>query len=431
MGKSDKYIPSTSYLVDYAVKLYGAKVISVQKKLADQPPFPCLTGVSNTSDSFRIDKGRYHNVVAAGVDTLELNFGVNEYRESDMFERLNVAKSEAIAAGYKGRLGVPVELFGNEFMVQARGSKGGYEYLLKNGDIELQIMPDARGGKPSPELRVIFRSSFLWQSGEVRAYNKVIELVNKVASIAYCRVSRADLCVDKVMPLPEINRKAQVVSLLREKDLFYGSDFQRGQRETGYQFGRGGMSCRFYDKAYEIAVKGHGHIMQVWIGNGWDGESPVSRLELQLRREGLRRFDKTMDFLTLQDSKSDIWAYMTNRYIRIIQPSSATRKERAKVIEYWKDYQDCYELFGERRGVLPVKQLSPDWRPMVKQANGCLASAWARLAAKVGEVEATRFLEHEWGCKIPEQVIEAGLLQKARFEHLSQYWQLQTVASPY
>jgi len=57
---------------------------------------------------------------------------------------------------------------------------------------------------------------------------------------------------------------------------------------------------------------------------------------------------------------------------------------------------------------------------VVKQATGCLTSAWARLAANVGEVEATRFLENEWGQAIPKEVIEAGLLQKARFAHLSQ-----------
>jgi len=405
--------------VDYAVQVYGAKVISSQKKLGIEPPFPCLTGVCNTSDSLRIDKGRYPNIVAAGVDTLELNFGVEQYKDVDMFERINAAKEEAIAAGYKGRLGVAVGLFDNEFMVQARGSKGGYEYLLRNGDIDLQIMPDARGGKPSPELRVIFRSPFLWQWGEVQAYNKVIELVNIMASVAYCKVSRADLCVDRVMPLPEINRRKQVVSRLREKDLFYGGDFESGQRTTGYQFGRGSIACRLYDKAYEISVKGQGHIMPLWLANGWDGESTVSRLELQLRREGLRRFDKTMDFMDFQDSKSDIWAYMTSKYIRIIQPGSATRKERAKVTEYWKDYQDCYELFGERQGVLPVKQLSLDWRHLVKQANGCLASAWARLAADIGDANATLILEKEWECRIPEKVIEAGLLQKARFAHMS------------
>ena len=418
MESDNKYISGTSHLVDYAVKHFGAEVISVQKKVTVEPPFPCLTGVSNTSDSLRIDKVKYPNIVAAGVDTLELNFGVEEYKESDMFESLSVAKEEAIAAGYKGRFGVPVELLGNEFMVQARGSRGGYEYMLKNGDIGLQIMPDARGGKPSPELRVIFRSPFLWQSGDVQAYNKVVEFVNSLASIAYCRVSRADLCVDKVMPLPEINRKTQVVSIIREKDSFYGGDFQRGQRETGYQFGRGSIACRLYDKAYEISVKRQGHIRPLWLDNGWDGESPVSRLELQLRREGLRRFDKNMDFVNFQDSKSDIWGYITNKYIRIVNPESATRKERAKVMEYWKDYQDCYGLFGERQGVVPVKQLSLEWRPVVKQAAGCMASAWARLAANVGEIEATRFLEKEWGCKIPEKVIEDGLMQKGRFVHM-------------
>ena len=56
---------------------------------------------------------------------------------------------------------------------------------------------------------------------------------------------------------------------------------------------------------------------------------------------------------------------------------------------------------------------------MVKQANGCLASALARLAADVGDANATLILEKEWECKIPEKVIEAGLMQKARFAHMS------------
>jgi len=55
---------------------------------------------------------------------------------------------------------------------------------------------------------------------------------------------------------------------------------------------------------------------------------------------------------------------------------------------------------------------------VVKQATGCLASAWARLAAEVGDANATLILENEWECKIPEKVIEAGLLQKARFAHI-------------
>ena len=89
------------------------------------------------------------------------------------------------------------------------------------------------------------------------------------------------------------------------------------------------------------------------------------------------------------------------------------------VTEYWKCYQDCAELFGERLGILPYKQLSSDWQSLVKQANGCMANAWARLAVDVGDIKATRYLEMEWDCKLPDKVIEAGSLQKARFAHLS------------
>ena len=419
MEFTNKYIPGTSELIDYAIEHLGAEVIGVEEIPEKKPPFPCLTGVLSTRGSFEIDKGKHQNIVATGVDTIELNFGIAEYRKPDMFKRLGDAKSEAVSAGYKGRLGVPIDCFGQEFMVQARGSKGGYEYLLKNGDIELQIMPDARGGKPSPELRVIFRSPYLWRVGEILAYNKVIEFLNQWTFLEYCNVSRADLCVDRVMPLPEINRKTQVVSRLRNRDLFYGADFQSGQRETGYQFGRGGIACRFYDKLYEISVKGHGHILPIWTANGWDGTTPVSRFELQLRRKGLRLFDTNMDFVTFQDRKADIWAYGTGKFFRIVNTETATRKERAKETEYWKGYQDCAVLFGERRGVLPYKQSSSDWQPLVMQAAGCMASAWARLAADIGEVNATLVLEKEWGHGMPHKVIEEGLLQKARFAHMS------------
>jgi hypothetical protein len=336
-----------------------------------------------------------------------------------MFKQLNDAKLEAISAGYKGRRGIAIDLLGQEFMVQARGSRGGYEYLISNGDITVQMMPDARGGKPSPEVRVVFRSPYLWRLGDIAAYNEIIQFLNKFAYLAYCQVSRADLCVDMVFPLPGLNRMTEVVTVARGKDMYYGGDYQSGQRITGYQFGRGGMSARFYDKYGEILIKGNGHILPLWEANGWDRESPVSRLEAQLRREGLRRFDTNMDFVTFQDRKADIWAFMTSGFLRIVEPGSATRKERAQVTPYWKDYQGCAPIFGERHGVLPYKQRSPDWQPLVKQANGCEATAWAMLAADVGEAEATHILERACGHKLPQEIIEAGRLRKARFAHMS------------
>ena len=126
-----------------------------------------------------------------------------------------------------------------------------------------------------------------------------------------------------------------------------------------------------------------------------------------------------MAFATFQDSKADIWAYGTDKFLRIVNPGSATRRERAQVTDYWKDYQSCAGLFGERRGVLPYRQLNRDWQPLVRQATGCMASAFARLAADVGEANAILILEKEWEHGISSKIIEAGLLQKARFMHMS------------
>ena len=56
---------------------------------------------------------------------------------------------------------------------------------------------------------------------------------------------------------------------------------------------------------------------------------------------------------------------------------------------------------------------------LVTQANGCEASAWAMLAVDVGDVNATLILEKECGHNISQEVIEARLLRKARFAHMS------------
>ena len=68
MERQSKYIPGTSHLIDYAIENYGAVVIDyVGNEPVTRPPFPCLTGASNTSSSFKIDQSVYPNVLAAGV----------------------------------------------------------------------------------------------------------------------------------------------------------------------------------------------------------------------------------------------------------------------------------------------------------------------------------------------------------------------------
>ncbi|MFC2066512.1 hypothetical protein ACFLUO_05575 [Chloroflexota bacterium] len=421
MEFTNKYIPGSSYLVDYAIEHFGAEVISVEKLPETRPPFPCLTGASNTSCEAKIQEKCTYKILAVGDDTIELNYGISDYHVDGEFSMLEAVKQEIQTGGYKLHAGKEVEWCGEKFYLLGHGSYFGYNYLLKNGDIELQIMPDARGGKPSPELRVVFRSEFLWREGEVNAYNKVIDYVNQWADIEYCQSSRVDPCVDLAMPYPDIDVKNQVVSRIRKKGLYHGGEFFNAMNDEGMTFGRKGMyHIRLYDKLRQIREKHLSHMIPVWKAHGWDGESPVTRLEGELRRDGgLTLFDKEMTFETYLKLRADIWHRMTHNYLRIIQVGSATRRENCKPIDWWQDFQSCSALFGERLGVLPYRQLRPEWQPLVKQASGCIASALARLAANVGEANAIRILGKEWGQGIPPHIIEVGLARKARFTHMS------------
>jgi len=75
------------------------------------------------------------------------------------------------------------------------------------------------------------------------------------------------------------------------------------------------------------------------------------------------------------------------------------REKMLALIQFWNISPTLFE------------QLSPDWQSLVKQANGWMANAWARLAANVGDTDATLILEREWGHGIPKEVIKAGLLR--------------------
>ena len=104
----------------------------------------------------------------------------------------------------------------------------------------------------------------------------------------------------------------------------------------------------------------------------------------------------------------------TTQTIERIVATICPRNGLARILRpIWGQFRDIVSL------LTVFKQISAGWCPVVKQANGCIASAWARLAADIGDANATRILEKEWGCKIPEKVIEADLMQKARFGHLS------------
>lgn len=401
---------------EYLDKIENEKI--PEKVTKTYPPFPCLTGGVLTSIEAKIQEKCHNKILAFGDDTLEINFGIDYYYYADEFQRLGEGKKDVQNGGRKFKDGKAVDWFGEKFYLLGRGSSGGYEYFLQNSDIILWMMPEARGGKPSPEIRVKFLSSFLWGSGEINAINRVIEYINQFAGIVYVRVSRADPCVDLMVSMPEIDLTKQFSSRLRKK-VVYIDGFVSSSEYEGYSAGIDGIGhYRIYDKVKQMKEKHLSHMFPIWRSNGYIEGSPSTRLEIEFKREGLRCFDKDMALETYFKLRSGMWSRMTEYNLRIIEPGSATRKRNCNVIPEWQDYQACGALFGERLGVIPYRVKNPQLEQLRSQARGVYATMYAILCAEVGEKEALVVISKEFGKVAFDDIILAGKARVAKYSHL-------------
>jgi len=336
-----------------------------------------------------VGRTRY-NVLAAGLDSLVVGFGVKEFLDSPEWANLAEAKEGAKASLFAGR-SVPVSFFGKDFALSARGSKG-WEYVLNNNDMSILVAKEAKGGTVYPEVYTTFRAEYLWRVGSDGAFREVSNWLDSFLVQAYDKVSRADLAVDLDMPLPRIDVFNDIISASRNKVVYSEvAEFGTDRRVTNYRFGSGDLLGRFYDKSFEVVKLGKEFIYPVWRGNGWDGASDVSRLEFQVRREKLKEFGADT-FFELRKNSADMWRYFTTHSLRVCESGAASDKGHWKVKPYWQDLADAVDLFGVTSGVLPFKQYKGDADRLLQQALGCNISAFARLSAAYGEDKAVSMM---------------------------------------
>lgn len=339
-----------------------------KKKNVDVSPLPTNRGVVVS----KLDT----KLLGIGVDTLAIGFGINTYRDSIDFKALAEAKADARGSMFEAR-SVGVEFMGKEFAVSARGSKG-YEYILNNGDVNINIAKEARGGTIYPEVFVTFRSDYLWRGGDLVAFGEVSSWLDSWAVIAYDKVSRVDLAVDLNMPFPVVDTKKEIVSLFRGRRA-YGE----GERDLTYYWGSGELVARFYDKGYEVVKKAETWMYPVWRSYGWDGISAVSRLEFQVRRDKVKEFGVN-SYRDLVVVLPDMWRFFTTKQLRLCDRGSETNSSRWKSKGYWLDYEACGARFGECSGVMPVRVYRGEVDRLLQQGSGCFISALAQLIAVYG-----------------------------------------------
>lgn len=359
-------------------------------------------------------------VIGSGIDTLVIGFCIDSWQDACDFEKLSEAKTVAGDKMFNSK-GAPVEWFGVRFVISARGVHG-YEWVLKNDDVTVCIARKPMSGTVIPEVYITFSQQYLWTKGAEAAYEQFLYWLSKWAIPVEDKASRCDLCIDLELALPDIDVQTEIVSRARGKaeyslpvDL---AQYFSGRRITSYRIGSGDMVARLYDKTLEIVVSRKEWFRDFWLLRGWDGVTPVTRCEFQLRRGILKEFG-IKGFRDLLAYSADLWRYCSHDWLRICEYGSATNQARWKNKDYWQIIQDSYSLFGQLYGRLRKKIKNVQYHHLMQQARGLLISAAAVIASTSSKPEGIYKIKQDLKSMISSDDLRNDLeVRIARFSNM-------------
>ena len=338
-----------------------------------------------------------YKIVNSGIDSLVLGFSIEKHLDLDSFTDLEDSK---LLAGDKmfNSKGSPVSWYGVDFVMQPRGARG-YEWILRNDDVIVCIAREAKGGSVLPEVYVTFSASYLWSHGSTAAVNLFKRWLSKWSLFAEDKVSRCDLCLDIEMTTPLIDLHKEIVTRAKHKGYYLKdlSGYMRGLHDSGYEFGKGDLVGRFYDKTLEITSSKKYWFRDIWNANGWDGVTPVTRVEFQMRRNFLKLF-QIDDYDDLELAVGSTWRYCTGDWLRVCEPSKGRKNNHQHLLpaqEWWTFVQQSRCLFGEDVGLTRFKLKKPRYDALMAQGKGVLSSALALGASAVGISEALYYFHKD------------------------------------
>jgi hypothetical protein len=226
-------------------------------------------------------------------------------------------------------------------------------FPFENADVRAVFDEKASGGW---NLEVVVRATFL----AAHSLEESIALARYVAddfgTVEGSRLRRVDLCADFAsFPLArnDVERMATTrahadsfMATRKDVDEAGGELCQVGLREhrdqrlevTGITVAAGNpVMARVYDKSAELLLPGREQKRAIehaiWRNGGWDGSEQVTRVEFQHRGEFLDEIH-LRDVDALVEQLDALWQRDV-RWLRMVEPESATRRKRCKLDLRW------------------------------------------------------------------------------------------------
>jgi len=270
---------------------------------------------------------------------------------------------------------------GDEFELRTIGGKN-QKFLLSNAAATLCVGLDQHDFCITVDLRALFlRTTPLSRALE---YAKGLARQFAATPIDEVRVRRVDLCADATGLVFSREDEDNFVTRARRKvryqapEKVFTSKRGDGVHLTGFAVAPGNpLHVRIYDKTEELfAVQGRDSEktrteLATFRAAGWNGESPVWRVEVQLRGPALQEFNAVSPE-TLGHSLDSLWHYVVGSndshaqaWIRLVDRASSTRIERCRTDSRWGIYQSATfagqasveRVRGSQGGVAPENVL--------------------------------------------------------------------------
>jgi len=331
--------------------------------------------------------------VNAGIDTLYLNV---YHADPETFRRIDQPLDDTLQALFtdlqqqakltRQDVETPWSLDEQPLSMLSHGSGKQWLWILHNDFINVQIgNGDYRG--LIAHMRV--SSEYLWR---VNALHRVLGLVNKLANTLFAHEmvlvpSAVDLCTDVAnWSMSTIAHQAVVARARKHRSKFEEESLYVSGEETwnGRKLGTLYVGMRtspvhgkLYDKLKEIKDGGNrkSWFLDIYKRNGWDGEAPVTRLEVSFKREALHDLDIETDHDLMHNLKG-LWTYAVGSetvkpWMRYTIPTDDSNQTRWPLHPTWKVVQHAFDSLSEQ----PARELI-----RVKKQEANLDAATASIA---------------------------------------------------
>lgn len=269
------------------------------------------TSPSNTvSNKYNSD---YFQPLRWGIDSLYLSVaGELHADQENKLERLKkLAQADRLSDQATAQLQVQEHIF----EVKDKGT-GLFAYILEDNCFRIQLSRIRAVSMPMAYVKI--SSEYLTH----KSVNEVVKDLMAVLSVLgeiqlESKVSRIDLFVDFASNegMESWGRHAWVTRSEKIHQYAVKGEF------SGWSIGLGStMAARLYNKLLEITSSNKGYLVPLWNEAGWNGETPIWRLEFEFKRDILSQLNVQALSVAL-DNLNGLWSYATTDWLKLTIPS--------------------------------------------------------------------------------------------------------------